>query len=359
MQDLEFLQAPRMQALRDQAESSQNEDDKRRFLTALVREIIKALGDVAVSNLNDGINVNNLDEIKASLRNELSKANKPITDILNKLNLSTQEQTKFLKDVEKQAESEIDDSIQTVVIKRIKDKTEVTNLSDIVFPSTISINNLSSLEISLQELINKISELKLEVNIPAPQVNVQSPQVNIPETVFNFPEIDLSEVVSAITDNLKLIRKNSKSNPLAVRLTDGGDWIRELQTLNRSAAQTTQFMSDVSYIRDSNGNRINPATAEGLSFIGIGTAISNGNKTVTTAGTRVQLISVVTPCRYVIIVGKPANLGTIWVGGTTVAALSGRPLVALQSEKFDINDLSKIWIDTDTSGEGVSFAYIS
>jgi len=89
------------------------------------------------------------------------------------------------------------------------------------------------------------------------------------------------------------------------------------------------------------------------------TAIGDNSKNVTTAGSRVQLISSSTPCKYVIIVALATNTNSIYVGGSTVAAGRGRPLVALQSEKIDIDDVSKIYIDADTSGEGVTFAYVS
>jgi hypothetical protein len=356
LDDQIFLNAPRMQALRDQALATQAEDDKKKFLAALVREISKALNDVTVSNLSDGVNVNNLDEIKASLRNELNKANKPITDILTKLNMSTQEQTKFLKDVENKAENEVDDSVQTVVVKRLKDRTEVTNLSDIVFPSEISINNLASLEEYLKELGNKISALKLDVNVEAPNVTVQPTPVHIPETVLNIPATDLEPIISALEKNLKLLRTNNKSNPLAVRLTDGSEWVKELKALNRQAAQTTQFMSDVSYIRNAAGLRINPATSED---VGGANSIGDGSKTVTTAGTRVQLSATSVPCRYVIVTALVTNTDTIWLGSSTVAAGRGRPLVSLQAEKLDINNLNKVYIDSVVNGEGCSYVYVA
>lgn len=353
MQDLEFLQAPRLQSLKLKAEETQKEEDKKKFLTALVREIINNLSEVTVSNLSDGVNVNNLDEIKASLRNELAKANKPITDILNKLNMSTQEQTKFLKEVEDKAETEVDDNVQTVVIKRIKDKVEVTNIEDIIIPDNVSVNNLSELLPALQELSDKISALKLNVTLPAPQVTVNPATVNIPETVINTPAVDLGPIIDALDKNLKLIRTNNKSNPLAVRFTDGADWIKEVR---KQAAQTTQFLSDVSYIKNAAGSRINPATDES---VGPPTGIGDGSKNVTTAGTRVQLTSTPTPCRYVIVVALSTNTNSIYVGGSTIAAGRGRPLVSLQAEKIDINDVSKVYIDADTSGEGVTYTYVS
>ena len=88
-------------------------------------------------------------------------------------------------------------------------------------------------------------------------------------------------------------------------------------------------------------------------------SIGDGSKTVTTAGTEVQLTSTVTKCFYVIITALVTNEGTIWVGASTVASGRGVPLVALQSCRIDIDDLSKIYIDATISGEGVSFVYLA
>lgn len=354
LDSIDFLQSPRLQELQRKAEFSKEEEDKKRFLVALVREIIKALGDVTVSNLSDGVNVNNLDEVKAALRTELTKANKPIADILNKLNMSTKEQTSFLKDIEDNAAKEIEDSTQTIVVRqRIKDRVEVTNLSDLVIPNSVSVNNLSEVLSLLENLRTEISALKLDVNVEAPQVHVSPTPVNIPETVLNVPALDLEPIILALNDNLKLLKKNNKSNPLAVRLTDGGDWIKELK---KQTAQTTQFMSDVSYIRNAAGARINPATEEST---GPATSIGDGSKNVTTAGTRVQLSATSIPCKYVIVVALSTNTNNIYVGGSTIAAGRGRPLLSLQAEKIDINDVSKIYIDADTDGEGVSYTYVA
>ncbi len=352
----DFLQNPRLQSLQSQAESSQQEDDKKRFLMALAREIIANLSSVTVDNLSDGININNLDEVHAALHNELAKATKPITDILNKLKLSTDEQTKFLQDVQTKADNEVDDTVQTVVVKRIKDKVEVTNLSDIVMPTEVSVNNLTELASYLEELINKVSELKLSVTLPAPQVNVNPTPVHIPETVLNVPPVNLEPIISELNNSLKKLRTNDKSHPLAVRITDGADWVKQLVKIQQETSKAVQaFAGGSNQVRllDANMNVINPGA------LSIASSIGDGSQTVATAGTRVQLITASTPCRYVIIVGLVTNTDTIWVGGTTVAAGRGRPLVAIQSEKIDIDNVNKIWIDAAVNGEGVSFAYVS
>ena len=88
-------------------------------------------------------------------------------------------------------------------------------------------------------------------------------------------------------------------------------------------------------------------------------SIGDGSQDVTTAGTRVQLTTTITNAFCVIITAKAANTGTIWVGGATVASGRGIPLVALQSVKIDIDDISLIYLDSSVNVEGVTYAYLA
>lgn len=87
--------------------------------------------------------------------------------------------------------------------------------------------------------------------------------------------------------------------------------------------------------------------------------IGDGSQTVTTAGTRVQLTSTVTPCRLVNIFAKAGNTGNIFVGGSTVSSTRGMVLEQARStDWFPIDDLSKIYIDAAISSDGVQYAYV-
>ena len=83
----------------------------------------------------------------------------------------------------------------------------------------------------------------------------------------------------------------------------------------------------------------------------------DGSQSVTTAGTRVQLITTVTPCMRAVITAKGSNTGNIWVGGSTVANGRGKQLVPLQDIEIFIDDLSKVYIDATSSGDGVCYVY--
>jgi len=89
--------------------------------------------------------------------------------------------------------------------------------------------------------------------------------------------------------------------------------------------------------------------------------VGDGTRTVTTAGTRVQLSASSVPCRKVLIQAHESNTGTIVVGGSTcVGALNGRRGVALfatQSQVFEISDLNLLYLDSTADGDKVNYYY--
>ncbi len=359
MQDLGFLQSPRLQALQKQAETTQQEADKRSFLIMLVKEVINAINETTVAKIEGGVDVNNLDEVTAALRNELARANKPVTEILKKLNLSTQDQTSVIQQIEKKAIDDFNKQYQTVIVKRVKDQVEVTNLSDLAFPAQVGINNLSDLEAYFKDLADKIEAMDLVVNIPAPQVTVTPAPVFLPDNKFpeiNIPVVDLNPLITAIKTSLNRLSSNSETRPLAVRLTDGQNWIKELiKAQERTSQAVAAFAggSDQVRILDANRNIVNFGNTSAPSTVGDGTA------TVTTAGTKVQLSATSVPCRYVIVVGNTGNTGKVYLGGATIATARGRPLNQEQSEKIDIDNLNKVYIDADNNTDGVTFTYVA
>lgn len=119
-------------------------------------------------------------------------------------------------------------------------------------------------------------------------------------------------------------------------------------------------------LRNTLDQPIDPATEETLQdiLVALGgggiTTITDGNKTVTLAGTPERLVASTTACRKVVITALINNNDTVVVGGSTVvASLAGRrgiPLIQGQSCEIQIDDLNKIYLDVVTSGDGVSFA---
>ena len=90
-------------------------------------------------------------------------------------------------------------------------------------------------------------------------------------------------------------------------------------------------------------------------------AVGDGTKSVTTAGSAVQLSSTSVTCRKVWIQASSANTGVIVVGGSTVVAAEatrrGRALWPTQGDWFNVNNLNLLYIDSTVNGEKVNFYY--
>ena len=89
--------------------------------------------------------------------------------------------------------------------------------------------------------------------------------------------------------------------------------------------------------------------------------IGNGRKTVAVAGTRERLVATNLSCKRVTIMALYNNAGFMVIGGATVVALeatrSGIALPAGASVTLDVQDLYPIYIDAETSNDGVSYIY--
>ena len=83
------------------------------------------------------------------------------------------------------------------------------------------------------------------------------------------------------------------------------------------------------------------------------TAILSGKKTVTTAGTPVNIAS--NQCQAVTIKALIANTGTIYVGPSSVTSANGHQLDPGESVSFDIANTNAVWLDAAVNGEGVTW----
>lgn len=90
--------------------------------------------------------------------------------------------------------------------------------------------------------------------------------------------------------------------------------------------------------------------------------IGDGLKAVTTAGTRVALAAVSTPCKRVIIQAHESNTGNVVVGSSTVVAALGatrRGIVLYPTNTIElkVTDLASIYIDSTVNGDSVHYYY--
>lgn len=87
---------------------------------------------------------------------------------------------------------------------------------------------------------------------------------------------------------------------------------------------------------------------------------AHGTKTVTTAGTPVQLSGTATAYLTVVLVPLRTNTGNAYAGSNS-AATSQHVIVpwSLSAPPGEVIDLSQVYIDTDVNGEGVAWEALS
>lgn len=89
------------------------------------------------------------------------------------------------------------------------------------------------------------------------------------------------------------------------------------------------------------------------------TTIYEGQVTVTTAGTRVQLSVSSVSIRSVCIKAMTANTGKMYIGDVTVSASNGYEMPNDSSICMEINNLNLIYVDSSVNGEKVSYLGIN
>lgn len=353
-----FINNPRIKKIREAMKKTKDKNERNKHIEGLVAAIIAKLEEVGSKGISGEVTVNNLDDVRASLRNELARANKPVAALIKDLNLSAKEQTRLMKEVQDRSLQAAKDGFEQVFIKKVKDKVTITNLQDIIFPENVKINNLNELEIYFTALADSLKD-SLNITLPEPKVTVLPTPVNIPKTEVNVPEVDLNPLLKAINSNLQKLKSNSVTRPLAVRLSDGQKWIRKIASEIGQMKTTLAGFSDIIRLRGKSGTIINPATSENQLPPG---SIVSGRKTVITGGTAVQLIATATPCRYVLVGSDSANIDLIAVGDSGVVAAAdsqqGVIITGPRPEKIDIDDVSKLWVDSIEDGDSVCFAYV-
>lgn len=92
-------------------------------------------------------------------------------------------------------------------------------------------------------------------------------------------------------------------------------------------------------------------------------SMKDNTRSVATAGTAVQLSATNTLCEKVEITAKINNVGFIVVGGSTVVAAQatrrGTPLAQGDTMTLYVDNLSKIYLDAENSGDGVTYVFYS
>jgi len=122
-----------------------------------------------------------------------------------------------------------------------------------------------------------------------------------------------------------------------------------------SSGTITTITNDVSI--DDGGNTITVDGSVNATILPAGT-VGNGQNTVASAGTA-EALAGSTAIESVTIKALHANTGMIYVGDSGVDSTNGFVLDAGETVSMDVDNLADIYIDADTSTDGVSFLYIT
>lgn len=319
--------------------------------------LLKGLSDVrdAVSGAAiNHVSVDNLDEVKASLHNELSRISKPIIKAIDKLALDRDRIEAIKNEIEAKNREALNETHDIQIVKKPKQRLEIANIGDIAFPSSVKINNLDDLKIFFDSLSDVITN-KLNLDIPAPQVTVSPPEVNIPE--IKIPEssinIDVDGLLSAL-EPLKFL-SDRPNKALSVRLSDGNKFVKALRTIvENQERQATAFSQGL------NESSARKAFKQAIDS-NKGSSVTEGRKALSDSSAGVQVTSTSTPIKYVYISADTAG-DVVAVGGSTSTQLDSATGMILTPGtppvRLDITDLNKLYASGAT-GSALCYTYFS
>lgn len=284
------------------------------------------------------------DEIKAAITNEVK------AKLIGDVNVSADS----LEPLSKEITSELE-IVANQIVKAIQEakpdlvhEVTVKNISEAQNKS-VHIDNLSSLESLIDNLVQKV------IDNP-PVVNVQKQEVKLPNTAKDYVSVRLTDGKQFYE---ALLHAASGGGPSVVGLKANGSEVSDANPLPVSA---TVEVGDVQIgaveIKNATDDTRATVGANGLYVEVRSTALPSTPvafvTTVTTAGTRVQLASN-TLTNGGIIQAPSTNTGLIYVGGSNVSStVYGAELQPGQSTSIAIDNTNKIYVDSSVNGDKVA-----
>lgn len=86
-------------------------------------------------------------------------------------------------------------------------------------------------------------------------------------------------------------------------------------------------------------------------------ALTSGSKDIAAKGTAEPLSTASLGAGWVLIQAKTDNTGVVYIGDKDVDVDNGITLAKGERETFVIDDLSSVYVDAATNGDGVTFLY--
>lgn len=208
------------------------------------------------------------------------------------------------------------------------------------------------------ELLESIKQI--EITVPTPEVKVEPPKVSVTVPKINIPPapevnmptemgikkpgwltslFNLKPIIISLQAIEKIIKgfnwPTSAGDPIAVRLSDGFEFYKA-----RGGGGGYSFSGGGTHTQEM-----------------VPTILNHGKKTVTAAGTRVQLDNVTT--LSVTIKALSTNTGIIYVGNSGVTSSNGFQLLANESVSLAVDNLNKIYLDSSVNGEGITYILVN
>lgn len=345
----ETMQSDRVNKALVKAQTAKTERQKRQVIQDAIDQISGELRQ-AILDSSGEMDVKNFSEVTASLRNELSRVAKPLITEMKKMGISGEERNTFLESLHARSTGKLSEDFNFFVLKKAPaGDVRVVNLDELILPNNVNIN-----DDQLNEIIDRFTELQsamVGLKLPAPIVNIPDiaiPQIKAPDV--RIPDIDISPITEGIVKELRKslekLRTNKDTNPLAVRLSNGQNFIDALDNLvSRQEQAIVGFPGKITL---ANNSSVQIAGAKSL---------GDGSATVASAGTAVQLSTSEVKCRRVIVYANEGNTGNIFLGSSSVSSSRGAVLQQARSETLNVRDLRDVYIDAATNGDGVTYVY--
>lgn len=269
---------------------------------------------------------------------------------------------------------DIADIMEPAIVQMVENakasKDELTGIVKSIVEATkpiIEDTKLSKKE--FQTLIkDAVKEHIPEINVSPPEVNVEAPKIVMPEIKIlpiKIPELKAAELKippikvpkPEVTVNIPPIKVPPVIMPEKIEVKgsvslDGVDIDNPLPvTLKDKDGKSVNLLEGLSQVISGGGG--------GPRQVGIKstTALKTGQKTVTTAGTQ-EVLATKETIKSITIKALAGNTGIVYIGDSSVDSSTGLELSAGESLSLDINEISLIYVDVATSGEGVSFIYV-
>ena len=175
------------------------------------------------------------------------------------------------------------------------------------------------------------------------------------------PDMSGIDELSVKLDKLSSVMESKDDSKIGTKLDAIYDCIEKLNATMQNLKMPSEFKLDDMQLKSLRGGM----GGGGVSVLGGAPAtyskIGVGNKTVTTAGTAVQVSSTSIRCSKLEITALETNAGVITVGDSNVVAAvatrKGTPLGPGDTLTMNIHDVSKIYIDSTVSADKISYTY--